>query len=444
MSETVGYRFAGDIEIENFVLISTDGRSIDITSIVTETSIFQDIFSHYLQAEISISDSLSILDSIGGFTGGELIAISYKTKDKQLEFVSHFFGVHEITDRQRLDEKSETYVLNCISIESYLSCAKKVSRSYGTSGGNIISSMAKSVIDEFIYNADAKDFYRSYKNVLGLTVSKEVTVDPTNGLQKIIVPNMSVDDTLELFASESDSDTHIPYYVFYEDSKGYNFRDINNLVKEEPVDTFTYLMSNTDDEDDESETAVRDYQKIISYNVLKQTDYLVNSVYGLFKSKMINLDILKKRKKEFVYEYDTFESKFSKLQSQKILGQVQGDSTVYMMQTREGHDCNCSVFGDENHLPKKINKFLNVKKSYERHIFNTVLEVSLYGNSELNVGNVIELSIPNSTTLKKSDNRQDKYLSGKYIITKIRHKFGGKTGQPYTTIIECAKDTGIE
>ena len=440
----VGYRFAGDIEIEKYFLITARGESIDITSIVTETNIFQDIFSHYLQAEIAISDALAILDSIQGFTGGELIAISYKTKDKSLDFVTHFLGVHDISDRQRVDEKIETYVLNCISLEAYQSSTQKISRSYGGTGGNIISKMASSVIEEYIYNSVAKNTYRNYKQVLGVAVSKEITVDPTNGVQKLIVPNMSPDDTLDFFASESDSDSHIPYYTFYENSKGFNFRDLGNLVSQDPVDDFVYLQANTDDEDDKSETAIRDYQKIIAYNVIRQTDYLVNSVHGLFKSKMINLDILKKRKNEFVYEYDKFESRFSKLQPSKISGQVQGDATVYMMQSRTGHDCNCTVFGPENHLPKKINQFLNVKKSYQRHIFNTIVEVTLPGNSELNVGDVVNLQIPNSTTLKKADKREDKYLSGKYIITKLRHKFGGQTGQLFTTIIECAKDTGIE
>ena len=444
MAGKTGYRFAGDIEIGKYVLLTTNGESIDITSVVTETNIFQNLFTHYIQAEIAVSDALAILDSIEGFTGGEIIAVSYKSKDKELDFLTQFFGVYDISERQRIDEKIETYILNCISVESYPASTKKISRAYGGSAGNIISNMVSSVIDEFIYNSEIKDFYRNYKEALGVIVTKEVVVDPTNGVQKLVVPNLTADDTIDFFASESDSDTHIPYYVFYENSNGFNFRDINNIVQQEPKDTFVYIQSNTNDGDDKSETSIRDYQKIITYNVLRQTDYLMNSTGGLFKSKTINLDILKKRKREFIYEYDNFHSKFKTLQPNKIQGQVAGESVTYMMQSRDTHDCNCTVFGPENHLPKRINKFVNAKKSYQRHIFNTVVEVTLYGNSDLNVGDVIELDIPNSTTVKKADKVKDKYLSGKYIVTSLRHKFGGKTGQQFTTILECAKDTGIE
>ena len=73
-----------------------------------------------------------------------------------------------------------------------------------------------------------------------------------------------------------------------------------------------------------------------------------------------------------------------------------------------------------------------------------MMEVSVPGNSELNVGDVIELNIPNATTINKLDGKKDKYLSGKYLITSLRHKFGGTTGTQFTTFIECVKDTGIE
>lgn len=435
----VGYRFAGDIEIEKFDIISSKGNVTDITSLVTEISIYQNLFSHYLQCEIAISDGIAYLDSIGGFTGGEVIAISYKSKDKDLDFLNHFFGVYSLTDRQKVDEKIETYVLNCISIESYIASPQKISRAYGS---NIISNMAKSVIEEFLYNNTAKDFYTGYKEILNTVVEKSITIDETDGLQKFIIPNFSPDETIDFFTSEADSDSHIPYYVFYEDSRGFNFRDLSKLIDSDTIDTFTYLQSNTDDGDEDGDTVVRDYQKIITFNVIRQTDFLKNINDGLFKSKTINLDILRKNKKEITYQYSNYHEKFKTLQPEKIIGEVQGDATIYMMNSRTGHDSD-TVLSAENHFPKRMNDFISIKRSYGRHIFNTVLEVTLFGNSDLNVGNVIELVIPNSTTVKKSDKKEDKYLSGKYLITSLRNKFSGKTGQQFITILECVKDTGI-
>jgi hypothetical protein len=198
------------------------------------------------------------------------------------------------------------------------------------------------------------------------------------------------------------------------------------------------------DEEDNPELAIRDYQKIISYNIIRQTDILGNTRSGLFSSRTINLDILKKEKREFVFNYDKEYEKFNKLQKWKIPGSVDGEPVVYLMQSRTGHDTCCPIFEPENHLPKRINEFVARKKSYQRHIFNTVMDITVVGNSELNVGDVINVVIPNATTLDKTDGKKDKYLSGNYLITKVRHKFGGTTGTVFTTFLECVKDTGIE
>jgi hypothetical protein len=158
---------------------------------------------------------------------------------------------------------------------------------------------------------------------------------------------------------------------------------------------------------------------------------------------MINLDILRKNKSEYNFDYSKEYESFNKLQKWKIPGQVDGNPVLYMMQTRQGHDQDL-LFSGENALPKKINQHLPRRQSYYAHIFNTMMEVTIPGNSELNVGDVVDLNIPNATTINKLDGKKDKYLSGKYLITSLRHKFGGTTGTEFTTFIECVKDTGIE
>ena len=452
--ETIkGYRFAGDIEVKDVLLVSQIGEIVDISKITLEINIFQSISEHYIQAEVVISDALALLQTFGGdrkkgiqggFNGGEVLFISYKTKDKDLKYKTHFFGVHEITERQRVDEKVETYVLNCVSSEAYRATTRKISRAFGGTKGNTISNMIRSVIDEFVYDREIKDLHRNYREVIGVRIEKQINIDPTNGLQRFVIPNMTVDDTIDFFSREADNDTHVPYYTFYENSDGFNFKDINTLTQQTPKERYVYVSTNVEDTEDQEELAVRDYQKIIDYNIIRQTDILGNVRSGLFRSMTINLDILKKNKSQYVFDYEKEYTRFNKLQKWKIPGQVSHDPVIYMMQSRTGHDVCCPIFNPENHLPKRVNEFVSRRKSYERHIFNMLVEVTVPGNSELNVGDIIDLQIPNATTLDKSDGKKDKYLSGKYLITKIRHKFGGTTGTIFTSFLECVKDTGIE
>ena len=71
---------------------------------------------------------------------------------------------------------------------------------------------------------------------------------------------------------------------------------------------------------------------------------------------------------------------------------------------------------------------------------NNVIVITIPGNSELNVGDTIECKFTPATSFEEGK-EEDKYQSGKYLITKCRHVI---TKQIYDTVLECVKDTGIE
>ena len=453
----VGYRFAGDIEVKNVFMVSQGGEKIDLGPIISEINIFQNMFNHYLQCDVVISDAVALLNELrgdpqngiqGGFNGGETLVVSYKTKSDSIDYKTHLFGIYEISDRTRLDDKNEAYVLNAISIEAYQSSTQKISRAYGGNQGNIISNMVKSVVGEYIYNRPVQEILTQYAQVVGVTVFKKVDIYPTTGFQRFVIPNLTVDDTIDFFAIESDSDNHIPLFFFYEDTDGFKFVDVNTLVQQPPRERYVYVSTNVPEEkpnkdnDSDENIVVRDYQKIISFDVIRQTNILDNAKSGLFRQKTINLDILRKNKSEVVFDYEKAHGRFNTLQKLRIPGSVNGDPVIHMFNSRIGHDN--GVFQSENHLPKRINQITPYSTSYRKHIFNTLVNVTVPGNSELLAGDTVFLDIPTATTLDKEDGRRDKYLSGKYLVTSVRHIFGGKTGETFTTVFECTKDTGIQ
>ena len=442
-----GYRGAGDIEIQKMVLVAPRGTSFDIGPMVIEFNVFQDLFQPHLTCEIVMNDSQNLLGSLGtnedddegnGFTGNEILFVSYKTKSEELEFVNHAFVLHEIGRRIRIDEHNETYTLNGISVEALRTKTTNLSRAVGRGAGKEIYKIAEDLVKEFYVSNESKAFYNSYKSVFKHGVNKKSTVDKTVGRHKFITPNINVDETMLLLCTQADNDKHIPLYTFFEDANGYNFRDVNELVKQETKATYKYLPSNVPIGD-----KYLDPNNITSYTIIRQTSYLKGALDGLFSARVYNIDLLRKKKKEIVYSYDQTESKFSKLQSAKLQSNITGDVMQYMFTSRTGHADSGSVFSSENPAPKKLNAFAAAKKSYYRHIFNMVLEVTVPGDSTLNVGDVVFLNIPSSSNKKEVERDGDKYLSGKYIITKLRQKMRGKTGDGFVSIFECAKDTRL-
>jgi hypothetical protein len=452
MSEGIkGYRNPGDIDIRRFSLISATGQIIDLSSLTIDFSVFQNLFEHYLQCDLVINDSVGLINTLngdkdnsvaGGFTGGEILVVSYKSNDDSLEYKNHFFALYELTDRKRIEERSEAYFLSGISIEAYPAMSNKICRAYGGGGGNLISKMVESIIGEFVYTESVKSLHYNYRDTIGLRQTKEVDVDETIGLQKYIIPNLTVDDTIDFLAKEADSPDHIPYYIFYENSKGFNFKNLGNLIKQDVKEEFVYLPSNLNEGKGSANDENFDRTKIISFDVIKQSNILDNIQGGLYKSKTIHLDILRKNKREVTFDYNDYVEKFSKLQPHKIVGDVDTFPVVRMMTSRTGHD-NDSIFADEAPTPKKYGEVIGQSQSYESHIFNTIVEINIPGDSELDVGDIIRLNIPVASTSNDQDGDEDKYLSGKYLITKLRHKMLDGNDS-FTTILECSKDTGTK
>lgn len=453
MSESIGgYKHAGDVDVRTFKLITATGQVIDLKSVTIEFSVYQSLFEHYLQCDLVINDSLGLLNTIndikdgvtqGGFSGGDMLVVSYRSNDDSLPYKNHVFALYEMANRKRIEENSEAYFLSGISVEAYVSAGQKISRSYGGVGGNDITSMIRSITDEFVYSANAKGVHSALKESVKFRVQKQNQFDATNGNHKFVIPNLTVDDTIDFLCKESDSDDHIPYYVFYEDSKGFNFKNLGTLVSQESKETFTYAPSNFSGVyKDKKKDDYTEATNIRSFEVISQSDFLGNLEAGLYQSRNIFIDPLRKNKREVVYKYDDYISKFKKLQKFKIAGdQIDGDPIVRMHTSRHDHE-NDSLFSEESPSTKKFSEHLAQGEAYYSHIFNTQLEVVIPGDSELDVGDVITLRIPPASNVLDQVNVDDKYLSGKYLITKIRNKFLDGS-ESMSTVLECVKDTAI-
>lgn len=443
-----GYRFPGDVEIISATIVSSRGEVFDIRDMVLEINIYQSIFDHYLQCDVVVEDALNLNNSIkgdygegipGGFNGGEVLAISYRERtdasmDSKIPVKKHMFGIYETSDRSRMNENTESYIISGISMEAYQTIPQKINKAYGRDGGNTISNMLKSIIDEYVLNNTMKDSYRVAK------IHKSVDIDETTGRHKYIIPSLSVDETIDFLANEADSADHYPYYVFYEDSNGFKFKNVPDLILDSPIDfTYTYFISNVTESNTEEGVKFDDQYKIISYSILKDNNILENVKGGLVKSKTINLDILKKKSNKVVFDYNKESENFTNTSNGKFNIEVEGDPIINLTTSRIGHDSDI-LFQKESPLPKKTNTFFSKKLSYKKQLFNKVIEVSIPGNSTINIGTVIDLEFYIHNDIGTDKGQLDKLLSGSYLITKVRQKI---TDDVFTTLLECSKGTNL-
>ena len=441
------YNFAGDVDIEQITLIGGDGSIHNIQEMFLEVNIYQSIFKKYLECDVVVSDALNIGASIkgnpeegvpDGFRGIESIIISYRertdaSQDALIPFKKHIFGVYEVGSRRRDGEGTESYILSGISLEAYKTIPQKISKSYGRGKGNKISKMMESLMSEYVLNTELQNEYQS----IGL--NKTITIDETSGVHKYIIPNYSVDKTIDFFCKKADSDDHYPYYIFYEDSNGFNFRNIPNLISDGEIDwTYTYYPSNFKVEGQDVEGS--DQYKIINFKLLQENNFLENVKGGMFKSRSIGIDVQRKNKIERVFNYNNEHDKFTTFQGGYYPVEVEGDAILNVSLTKFGQDSDPFFSGDNMVIPKRDISIKNRKQSYNKQIFNNIMQVVIAGDSTKNVGQLIDLQFYINSEIEDAKYEVDKSISGEYLITKVRQTMND---EKLTTVLECCKDSPI-
>lgn len=443
---TEGYRQAGDIELASLMMISRSGQMFDITELMLETNIYQNLYDASMHCEIVVSDATGIIDFIkpagknepGGLSGSEIILLAYRTPSEEIKLQKHVFILNAVSDRTRIDEKIEAFVLECVSLETFANIDKKISRSYGGTQGNTIENMVKSVYKEFY---ESKSILGTYSDIAttNFKVSKKLTIDTTKGNHKYIIPNLDVENTLNFFASEATGENIASSYCFYENSNGFNFRNHVTLIEQEPKFTYQYEPSNYHEGGKKADDAYTDSFKIIAFDALKETDMLDNMTSGLYGSQQILIDPILKKSIKTNFSYEKQQSKFKKLGAAYIPGNSSSSAIIDMTTTRFQHDQK-SIFNSEIVRPKSIERTSSFKRSFMKQISNKIMEVTVHGNSDLNVGDVVFLSFPVASTTEQAQS-EDKYMTGRHLVTSLRHKFDSKT---FVTVIECIKDTGFK
>ncbi len=435
--------------IDRLALIPAKGQPLDIRSMVHEINVYQDIRKHYMHVELVVLDTVDISSAAsqdvenwinGGFSGLDTLLFQYTPSGGIGTQISNLFMLYERSARTLVKEGMWAYVLSGVSLESYQSFTKRISRAYGGKDGVTIDKMIESISKEFLYNRAVRDDYNSIKLDFQTVIEKNINIEPTLGLHKYVIPNMTVDNTIDFLCSEADSDSHISQYFFYENYKGYNFRNLQTLIGIQPRQRFALTSFNLNSEYTQSGA-----DKILNYTVIKENNLLEKARDGMFKSKTIHLDVLQKQARTTIWDYGTGSKKFKTLQPFMHEGSTDDPNVdINMMTSRTGHDNN-PLFKLENHKPKRVDNILAARKAYIKHIFSTTLDVEVYGTTALDVGNTVYLKFPISDGLEDQENLVDTQLTGKYIVTKIRNQFSGiGTDSTMVTTFRCSKDTQIQ
>ena len=377
-------------------------RSIDYYESITSPSI---------SAVVKIIDVDGTLSSKGVY-GGEKLAVKMKsgkdsefeeftiTPEKQELILNTIGGVTS-------GVKQQTATLQFVSKDLIKNETARINRRYV---GNISDSIKKIMTDDPKGIKTTKEVDcetdRS-KNNYAFVGNKDTSFDIIQRLQP------------KAGGAGYDDETKTDYgFMFFENHDGYHFRSIRSLFESEPE--FEYVKT---------EISASDDLVIEEYNLNSGNDIVLNAKSGLYNNEttFVELDKTKITKVKF----NMTEAADLALKPPKVPVNIEGKPSRIMLRVV---DTGVHQHYEENDTSlENVQKFTDLavyqNKSYARFaLLNTqTLNITVSLNPELRAGQTILVRFPVSEYINKFGDEKSNDISGKYLISHLRHEFeGGK------------------
>jgi hypothetical protein len=425
MATSTGILNAKDYALSNLLLLTSD-TTFDLKNMMIELSYTEDIFTNTSYGYVMLAEASGYIETLA-MMGNEFLRLTFSKTGDTFNQIDKVFRVFKLSKRKLEGTVyKESYVLNFCSEELMLSSQYKISKVYNA---ETVSNMVSDVLI----------------NYLEVPSNKIGTIEPSYGNYSFTLPTINPFDAINwisIYARPNPSNPGADM-VCYEDKFGYNFRSIQSLMTQPPYLDYTYKPKNLDSNNLNTET-----HNVLTYEILNSFDSLDAIHSGIFANQLISINPVTRQRKVTNFDYNDYQSKSKKLNSYPITNNY------------------TNRFGDGlNQTPQALTKlvFSNFESQFDPYISSgpasatapdifaetyipyrtaqlalanyTRVRISVPGDSGLTVGRVITFSLktrnPNST-----DN--DKYYSGNYLITGVRHLINLTE---YTTILEITKES---
>lgn len=406
-------------------------------------SFAEDITSPCVTGSIDLIDTTDIRTNLP-ITGIERLELEVFTpgqdKIQYLEDQTDTLYVYK-TERVRQTSgtgRQQIYRLHFTSREAYKNNTTRVSRAYSGPVENAVINIVK----DFKY----------------LNTNKVIYAEPTSTNTKVVIPNLKPFAAIKYLASQAISQKYKNAgYLFYETTRGLNFRSIESLMAMDgstarPV-TERYAIQPSNIRDAQQNVDVAgNLQSVLNYSIVNPTNMLEQLGAGMFANRLVTHDIYNKKIETHDFDYhesfgDYFhtehtdgEKTFTKWLYpftffdglHKTMGDFPMQKLMHTCQTAKVHD-NYELVPCKDTLP--------IITSQRAQMTQHNLVMTVHGQTRINAGQMISFNLPLQKALAH-DEAQDinPYYSGRYLLLQVKHNFD-IINQMHTMNIRAVKDS---
>ena len=453
MSETNKNISGSDVTIEFLELVSPF-YTFDLQPYFIEMNIYEDLYSPSLTMDIVLNDSVNLPQKVP-ILGEEYLNFSFASKsiggDTGIggdEINPGYMYVTSITDRHITKDKQQVYILHLTSEQSIINYNTSISRSFR---GKLISEIAETLLNDYIDSGN--DF----------------VIEQTDGLEHVVIPNWKPFKAINWLTKLAVNTKNIPSFLFWESIGVTYFKSVETLLEQESKHKFI-LKPTTDDK--AAVATASGITPLTSLEIINQFDIPHNITIGLYSSKLITHDIVRKKIEQTTYGLNqafgseiAHTDEFMPISSEDTYYEV-ADRQNYAPQKNNVEGENIQSFFDSNiRLKTKHDKLYckNVSDLYDNNVENILLkrnalinglnqiklQITFSGISFLRVGFTVDIDVPSPEVVieekagevKNKEEMVDKMLSGTYLITALKHSVIMQDGKPqYGMTAEVTKD----
>ena len=456
-------QFAGDYNLDGIILhnhqnegLDPDDRGTDITPLVAEMNLFEGINKTSMTGSLVITDSINLIAKLP-IQGTERLSFKLSTPGSAdqghnvdcSEKTGNPMHIYKLTNKQQINEGTQTYTLHFCSREFLRNIRTKVSESFS----GRIDQMVYKILDDENY-LDSRQFFKYQK---------------TRNQDTITIPNIAPFKAIEMLSRKAlADDSKSAGYLFYQTTKGFNFRSFESMcvtstgAPRKAKQEFNYMPSmNTDEkitgrrhlkDNKIVDKIVKDYTSVEQYKFINNFhDVAMNQAVGTYAHRVITHNLFDKSYKISDYHYHNYfdDTKHTDGNNPAIVdtpvdyddkgvSDYPESRVTVMATTQYTHDEETGAFGidvGQDGITEAAR--ISQKNSVSA---GTKLKMTIKGQSYLQVGDVIQFNIQSVENKKDSEGKFDPHYSGRYIIESMRHRV---TTREYIQVVECAKDSVV-
>ena len=373
-------------------------------------SYYESLFSPSVNVTIETTD-VSGFVSREEIYGGQSIEISIKMFDPDIDDFKikkdkHGLVVNSVKN-VTMDFKESKSTLECVSKDFLRNEVARLNRRFT---GNI-TEIVKKIMEE---------------EPKGIKTTKDIEVDQATNSYTFCGNLKRSIDTIQWLQPKAKSENQFGF-LFFEDYDGYKFKSIESLLKQEPFTDQPFEMS-------QASTSSR--FAILDAVMIQTNDVFLNMRSGTYNNDTTYIDLISQTKSVDDFKIDNLKD----LKNPPKLPDNLTDSTSRKMLRFDDPGVMQKGSKREDEQPKEeLAKIQNQSYARNNLLFSQALKIKVSFNPSLRVGKIIEVRLPVDTDSSESGVKYQKLgkgdLSGKYLISELRHKVGSNKSSTHLTLV---------